>query len=62
MSYKEEYKKWLSAVNPEEKAELEALNESEIEDSFYRDLEFGTGGLSGVMGPGTNRMNVYIVR
>lgn len=62
MSYKEEYKKWLSAVNPEEKAELEALNESEIEDSFYRDLEFGTGGLRGVMGPGTNRMNVYIVR
>ena len=62
MSYKEEYKKWLSVVNPEEKAELEALNESEIEDSFYRDLEFGTGGLRGVMGPGTNRMNVYIVR
>lgn len=62
MNYKEEYKKWLSAVNPEEKAELEALNESEIEDSFYRDLEFGTGGLRGVMGPGTNRMNVYIVR
>ena len=62
MNYKEEYKKWLSAVNPEERAELEALNESEIEDSFYRDLEFGTGGLRGVMGPGTNRMNVYIVR
>ncbi len=62
MNYKEEYKKWLSAVNPEEKAELEALEESEIEDSFYRDLEFGTGGLRGVMGPGTNRMNVYIVR
>ena len=62
MNYKEEYKKWLSAVNPEEKAELEALNESEIEDSFYRDLEFGTGGLRGVMGPGTNRMNLYIVR
>ena len=37
-------------------------NEEEIEDRFYRDLEFGTGGLRGVIGAGTNRMNFYTVR
>ena len=44
--------------------ELKALegNEAEIEDRFYRQLEFGTGGLRGVIGAGTNRMNIYTVR
>ena len=46
------------------KAELAAIkdNQAEIEDRFYRQLEFGTGGLRGVIGAGTNRMNIYTVR
>ncbi|WP_274362483.1 phospho-sugar mutase [Paenibacillus thermotolerans] len=59
------YRSWLSdpAVDSGTKAELQALegNDKEIEDRFYRDLEFGTGGLRGVIGAGTNRMNRYTV-
>ena len=43
------------------KAMIEAEDKTELIDSFYRTLEFGTGGLRGLMGPGTNRMNKYIV-
>ena len=66
MDYKVMYQQWLD--NPyfdeETKAELKAIegNEKEIEDRFYMDLEFGTAGLRGVIGAGTNRMNVYTVR
>ena len=66
MSYMETYREWCT--NPyfseETRAELEAIkdNEAEIEDRFYRQLEFGTGGLRGVIGAGTNRMNSYTVR
>lgn len=66
MAYQEEYKKWLN--NPyfdeETRKELADLkgNDAEIEDRFYRVLEFGTGGLRGVRGAGTNRMNIYTVR
>ena len=42
--------------------ELNNLSEEELEDAFYVDLAFGTGGLRGVMGVGTNRMNIYIIR
>jgi len=64
MDYKERYALWQTAAFDEEtRAELAALkDEKEIEDRFYRDLEFGTGGLRGVMGAGTNRMNRYIIR
>ena len=66
MSYKEIYESWLSNPYFDEatKAELKALegNEKEIEDRFYRELEFGTAGLRGVIGAGTNRMNIYTVR
>ena len=64
MSYRTEYEKWLESdkVSEREKQELQRLDEKEIEDSFYRELEFGTGGLRGVMGIGTNRMNIYTVR
>ena len=66
MGYKEEYKIWCSdpLFDEETKAELAAIadNEAEIEDRFYKELEFGTGGLRGVIGAGTNRMNVYTVR
>lgn len=61
---KQEYLRWLESekLNEEEKNELKALNEEEIFDRFYRDLEFGTGGLRGVMAVGTNRMNKFIIR
>ena len=65
MKYIDEYKKWTDSpfVDEDTKKELlDITDEAEIEDRFYRDLEFGTGGLRGVMGAGTNRMNVYTVR
>ncbi len=59
------YETWLekAVADPDLKPELEAMagNEAKIEDAFYKDLEFGTAGLRGVIGAGTNRMNVYIV-
>ena len=63
--YKSEYKKWLEndILAPSEKQELLSLSdEKEIEDRFYRELEFGTAGMRGVLGIGTNRMNIYNVR
>lgn len=61
MNYKEKYQQWLS-FDEETKAELEAItDEKEIEDRFYKDLAFGTGGLRGIMGAGSNRMNKYTV-
>lgn len=60
MDINEKYKKWLEYAT-ELKAELQAMDKNEIEDAFYRDLEFGTGGLRGVIGAGTNRMNIYTV-
>lgn len=64
MNYKEKYNRWLKSdvVDETTKVELNGLSQKEIEDRFYRDLEFGTGGLRGVMEAGTNRMNVYTVR
>ncbi len=66
MGYREEYRFWLEDAyfDADTKKELEAIagDEKEIEDRFYRELEFGTGGLRGVIGAGTNRMNVYTVR
>ena len=59
-----EYNKWIKSdkLTVAEKELLKNLSEKEIEDSFYKDLEFGTGGLRGIMGLGTNRMNIYTVR
>ena len=66
MDYRQEYEKWCvdEYFDENTRAELKALegNEAEIEDRFYRKLEFGTGGLRGVIGAGTNRMNIYTVR
>lgn len=66
MSYKDTYRLWLEDdyFDASVKQELKNIesDEKEIEDRFYRDLEFGTGGLRGVIGAGTNRMNVYTVR
>ena len=64
MGYKERYQQWKENTffDEETRRELSSLqNEKEIEDRFYKDLEFGTGGLRGIMGAGTNRMNKYTV-
>lgn len=61
MSYLEKYKLWLT-FDENTKKELESItDEKEIEDRFYKDLAFGTGGLRGIMGAGSNRMNKYTV-
>ena len=66
MSYMDTYTKWCtdSYFDEDTKKELKAFegNDEEVKDRFYRQLEFGTGGLRGVIGAGTNRMNIYTVR
>lgn len=66
MTYKEKYQIWCNDEYFDKKTREELLaikdNELEIEDRFYKDLEFGTGGLRGIIGAGTNRMNSYTVR
>jgi len=61
---KNEYEKWLnnSAHNDELRTELENMTQETIDDAFYTDLEFGTAGMRGIMGPGTNRMNLFTIR
>lgn len=62
MNYKDKYSEWLAFADENTKAELESItDEKEIEDRFYKDLAFGTGGLRGIMGAGSNRMNRYTV-
>lgn len=62
MNCKDKYNEWLGFADENTKAELESVtDEKEIEDRFYKDLAFGTGGLRGVMGAGSNRMNRYTV-
>ena len=65
MNYLEEYKKWCESDEFDEETKKELLsiknNEKEIEDRFYKELEFGTAGLRGIIGAGTNRMNKYVV-
>ena len=62
MNYLEKFALWKDSVKDDELSkELNAMNDQEVEDAFYRDLAFGTGGLRGVIGAGTNRMNIYTV-
>lgn len=62
MDYKEKYQQWLDFADNDTKAELTSItDEKDIEDRFYKDLAFGTGGLRGIMGAGSNRMNRYTV-
>jgi phosphoglucomutase len=65
MDYRQRYEMWISedCFDDETKAELLAIryNDKEIQERFYAELEFGTGGLRGILGAGTNRMNVYTV-
>ena len=62
MDHRTEYERWLTEVQDEELLkELRSMKDAEIEDAFYRHLAFGTGGLRGTIGAGTNRMNTYVV-
>ena len=65
MNYLEEYRKWMGSqfIDESTKNELKEIenNEKEIEDRFYKNLEFGTAGLRGIIGAGTNRLNKYSV-
>ena len=65
MDYMKRYKSWLecSYFDEETKSELKGIenDENEIKERFYKDLEFGTGGLRGIIGAGTNRINKYTV-
>ena len=65
MIVQERYASWLENANGDADVtqELQAIRgcDDRIEDAFYRDLAFGTGGLRGVIGAGTNRMNIYTV-
>lgn len=64
MDYKKEFEKWINSpkVTDEVKAELSQIDEKEKEDRFYKELEFGTAGMRGIMSAGINRMNIYTVR
>lgn len=66
MEYRENYQVWLDSdyFDAETKNELKAIvqDDKEIQERFYKDLEFGTGGLRGILGAGSNRMNIYTVR
>ena len=62
MTIRETYEAWLDSADPSLQEELRAMDGARIEDAFYRNLAFGTGGLRGVIGAGTNRMNLHTVR
>jgi phosphoglucomutase len=66
MDYRSLYEQWLvdPVIDETTKAELLALadNDAEIQDRFFKDLEFGTGGMRGVLGAGSNRLNIYTIR
>ncbi len=64
MSYTENYQKWLDFAELPAylRDELVAMDEKTKEDAFYTNLEFGTAGMRGLIGAGTNRINIYVVR
>ncbi|MGG0750489.1 phospho-sugar mutase [Priestia megaterium] len=64
MNWKDTYDKWLmsESISEELKSQLRSMSETEKEDAFYKSLEFGTGGMRGEIGPGTNRLNIYTIR
>lgn len=63
MNVKKEYERWLvnATIDNDNTEELKKMTDTQIEDAFYRNLAFGTGGLRGVIGAGTNRINIYTV-
>ena len=58
------YQRWLNSPRVEEatKEELRKMSQAQIDDAFFKDVEFGTAGMRGVLGPGTNRLNDFTVR
>ena len=64
MSTKENYLRWLNSnrVSEQDKEILRNMNQEQIDDAFFKDVEFGTAGMRGVLGPGTNRMNNFTVK
>ena len=60
----ENYNRWLNSplVSENDKAILRSMNQEEIDDAFYKDIEFGTAGMRGIIGPGTNRMNIFTIK
>ena len=64
MNTKENYLRWLnsSKVSAQDKEILKKMDQKEIDDAFFKDVEFGTAGMRGVLGPGTNRMNNFTVK
>lgn len=63
MDYRKEYERWMkqAAMDEDIVEELRLMDDAKMEDAFYRDLAFGTGGLRGVIGAGTNRINIYTI-
>lgn len=61
MDYRAEYNRWLEKADDELKIELKTMDEKAVEDAFYHDLAFSTGGLRDTIGAVTNRMNVHVV-
>lgn len=64
MDYRKEYERWMkqAAMDEDIVEELRLMDDAKMEDAFYRDLAFGTGGLRGVIGAGTNRINIYTIK
>ena len=58
------YQRWLDSpkVSEKDKSILRSMSQSEIDDAFFKDVEFGTAGMRGILGPGTNRLNEYTVK
>ena len=61
MNIEASYKRWLERADASLQDELRAMDAAQMEDAFYRDLAFGTGGLRGTSGAGANRMNIHVV-
>lgn len=59
----ENYQRWLASpvVDEKTKEEIRKMSESEKSDAFFKDAEFGTAGMRGILGPGTNRLNIFTV-
>ena len=64
MTTQENYNRWLNSnkIDAQTKAQLKAMSKEEIDDAFFKDVEFGTAGMRGVLGPGTNRLNDFTVQ